>query len=85
MRVLLCIIFFVFSVNASNYYLTIEIFPVNKTWPKEHEMGGLKDFEIWFLCQAFTPSQKGRIQSWKQECQRLVRQRRPSHENRQRG
>ncbi|KAJ7380000.1 Protein Smaug 2 [Desmophyllum pertusum] len=34
---------------------------------------------------AFTQTQKGRIQSWKQECQRLVRQRRPSHENRARG
>ncbi|CAH3040691.1 unnamed protein product [Porites lobata] len=37
------------------------------------------------MLEAFTLSQKGRIQSWKQECQRLVRQRRPSHENRQRG
>lgn len=35
--------------------------------------------------EAFAPTHKGRIQSWKQECQRLVRQRRPSHENRQRG
>ncbi|CAH3043577.1 unnamed protein product, partial [Pocillopora meandrina] len=35
--------------------------------------------------EAFTQTQKQRIQSWKQECQRLGRQRRPSHENRARG
>lgn len=47
MRLLLWTIFCVFSVNASNYYLTIKTFPVNKTCPKKHELRH-KNLEIWF-------------------------------------
>ncbi|XP_078351384.1 LOW QUALITY PROTEIN: protein Smaug homolog 1-like [Oculina patagonica] len=52
---------------------------------EEHCNAYLQLLDRVLTLEAFTQNQKGRIQSWKQECQRLVRQRRPSHENRARG
>ncbi|XP_068681793.1 protein Smaug homolog 2-like isoform X1 [Montipora foliosa] len=52
---------------------------------EEHCSAYLSLVDRVLTLEAFTPTHKARLQSWKQECQKYARQRRPSHENRQRG